>query len=132
MIQDFLGRGWAFPVRPNGRGGVTMVDGETDIEQSIRIILGTVPGERVMRPKFGCELHRLVFAPNSPTTEGLADYYIRDALGRWEPRIQVERVDVEPDPGEDGVLLIKIHYTIRSTNDTRNLVYPFYRIPEEE
>jgi len=116
----------------DNRGGIAMATGESDIEQSIRIILETAPGERVMRPEFGCGLHNLVFAPNSPTTAGLVDYHVREALGRWEPRIEVERVDVTPDPMGEAILLIKIHYQIRSTNDRRNLVYPFYRIPEEE
>jgi phage baseplate assembly protein W len=109
-----------------------MSTGAADIEQAIRVILETAPGERVMRPAFGCGLHRLVFAPNSPTTAGLVAYHVREALGRWEPRIEVERVDVSPDPQREAVLMIDIHYRVRSTNDRRNLVYPFYRIPEEE
>lgn len=132
MEGDFLGRGWAFPLGVDHRGGVALSAGEADIEQSIRIILETAPGERVMRPEFGCGLHRLVFAPNSPTMADLVSYHIREALGRWEPRIEVERVDVAPDPQRDAVLQISILYRIRSTNDLRNLVYPFYRIPEEE
>lgn len=132
MESDFLGRGWAFPVGVNNRGGMALASGQTDIEQSIRIILETAPGERVMRPEFGCGLHRLVFAPNSPTTAGLVDYHVREALGRWEPRIEVERVNIRPDERRDAVLLIDIQYRVRSTNDRRNLVYPFYRIPEEE
>jgi len=132
MEGDFLGRGWAFPVGVDHRGGMAMASGEADIEQAIRVILETAPGERVMRPEFGCGLHRLVFAPNSPTTAGLVAYHVREALGRWEPRIEVERVDVSPDPLRDAVLFIQIRYRIRSTNDLRNLVYPFYRIPEEE
>ena len=132
MERDFLGRGWAFPVGVDHRGGVALTGGEDDIEQSIRVILETAPGERVMRPEFGCGLHRLVFAPNSPTTAGLVAYHVREALGRWEPRIDVERVEVNPDPQHEAVLMIDIRYRIRSTNDRRNLVYPFYRIPEEE
>ena len=132
MDKDFLGKGWAFPVGVDSRGGIALVHGEDDIEQSIRIILETSPGERVMRPEFGCGIHDLVFAPNSPTTAGLIAYRVREALGRWEPRIEVTGVDVRADPQRDAVLLIEIHYTIRSTNDRRNLVYPFYRIPEEE
>jgi phage baseplate assembly protein W len=132
MEADFLGRGWAFPIGVNHRGGIALAPGESDIEQSIRIILETAPGERVMRPEFGCGLHRLVFAPNSPTTAGLVAYHVREALGRWEPRVDIENVDVSADPHRDAVLLIEIQYRIRSTNDRRNLVYPFYRIPEEE
>ena len=132
MEGDFLGRGWTFPLGVDHRGGIATSSGEADIEQAIRIILETAPGERVMRPEFGCGLYGLVFAPNSPTTAGLVSYHIREALGRWEPRIEVERVDVAPDPQRDAVLQISILYRIRSTNDLRNLVYPFYRIPEEE
>jgi phage baseplate assembly protein W len=132
MEGDFLGRGWAFPLRVDPRGGIKMSTGAADIEEAIRVILETAPGERVMRPAFGCGLHRLVFAPNSPTTAGLVAYHVREALGRWEPRIEVERVDVAPDPQREAVLLIDITYRVRSTNDRRNLVYPFYRIPEEE
>jgi len=132
MEGDFLGRGWAFPLGVDHRGGIKMSTGAPDIEQAIRIILETAPGERVMRPAFGCGLHRLVFAPNSPTTAGLVAYHVREALGRWEPRIEVERIDVSPDLQREAVLMIDIHYRVRSTNDRRNLVYPFYRIPEEE
>jgi phage baseplate assembly protein W len=132
MEGDFLGRGWAFPIGPDHRGGIGMVAGEADIEQAIRIILETAPGERVMRPEFGCGLHDLVFAPNSPATAGLVAYHVQEALGRWEPRIEVEEIQVAPDPRRPTVLLIEIRYRIRSTNDVRNLVYPFYRIPEEE
>jgi len=132
MEGDFLGRGWAFLVGVNHRGGIATVGGEADIEQAIRVILETAPGERVMRPEFGCGLHRLVFAPNSPTTAGLVAFHVREALGRWEPRVEVEQVDVSPDPQRDAVLFIQIRYRVRSTNDLRNLVYPFYRIPEEE
>lgn len=132
MEGDFLGRGWAFPVGVNHRGGIETVSAEADIEQSIRIILETAPGERVMRPEFGCGLHNLVFAPNSPATAGLVAYHVQEALGRWEPRIEVEEIQVAPDPRRPAVLLIEVRYRIRSTNDVRNLVYPFYRIPEEE
>jgi len=132
MDKDFLGRGWAFPVGVDSRGGIAMASGQEDIEQSIRIILETAPGERVMRPEFGCGIHNLVFAPNSPTTAGLVAYHVQEALGRWEPRIEVEAVDVRPDRDRDSLLLIAIRYTVRKTNDHRNLVFPFYRIPEEE
>ncbi len=132
MEGDFLGRGWAFPIDVDHRGGIETVAAEADIEQSIRIILETAPGERVMRPEFGCGLHNLVFAPNSPATAGLVAYHVQEALGRWEPRIEVEEIQVAPDARRPAVLLIDIRYRIRSTNDVRNLVYPFYRIPEEE
>jgi len=132
MEQDFLGQGWSFPVSVDSRGGIHLVPGQTDIEQAILIILGTAKGERVMRPEFGCGIHDLVFAPNNPTTAGLIAYHIRDALGRWEPRIEVEEVHVRADPQDHARLLVDIRYRVRATNDERNLVYPFYLIPGEE
>jgi len=127
--KDILGTGWAFPLRIDGRGGMALSQHENDIEESIRIILCTAKGERRMRPDFGCEIHDLVFAPNNATTWGLAAHYVEDALGWWEPRIEVTDVDTQLDPDDSGRLLITISYTIRATNDERNLVYPFYIIP---
>jgi phage baseplate assembly protein W len=84
-----------------------------------------------MRPEFGCRIHDYVFAPADATTAGLVAYEVRQSLLRWEPRIEVTDVIVTPDPYDPGVLLVDIHYTVRSTNDPRNLVFPFYVIPEE-
>jgi hypothetical protein len=131
-MTDFLGRGWRFPVGVDSRGGIAMTEGVEDIERAMRVILETAPGERVMRPEFGCGLHEVVFAPNSPSTAGLIDYHVREALGRWEPRVEVLEVTVAPDERRSAVLLITVRYRVRATNDERNLVYPFYRIPEEE
>jgi hypothetical protein len=131
-MTDFLGRGWRFPVGVDSRGGMAMTEGVEDIERAMRVILETAPGERVMRPEFGCGLHEVVFAPNSPSTAGLIDYHVREALGRWEPRVEVLEVTVAPDERRSAVLLITVRYRVRATNDERNLVYPFYRIPEEE
>jgi phage baseplate assembly protein W len=128
---DYLGVGWAFPLRLDPRGRIALVRREQDIEQAIRVILETPIGQRVMRPEFGCQIHELVFAPNDATTAGLAAYYVQEALGRWEPRIDVQRVDVGPDPDDTSQLLIEISYTIRATYDSRTLVFPFYRIPGE-
>ena len=129
---DIIGVGWAFPVRPDVRGGVATVRGTDTIERAIRLILQTVKGERVMRPEFGSDLHLLVFAENSPTTAGLAEYYVRTALARWEPRIEV--LDVRVDWSELGLgkMLLEISYRVKATNDVRNLVFPFYAIPGEE
>lgn len=131
--QDIVGRGWAFPVRPDVRGriGLTTSVPET-IERSIRLILQTVKGERVMRPEFGSDLHLLTFAPNDATTVGQADYYVRQALARWEPRITVEGVKVSWSGMHLGMMMIEIEYLVKATNDRRNLVFPFYAIPEEE
>jgi phage baseplate assembly protein W len=108
-----------------------MVGGEVEIEQAVRIILGTSPGQRVMRPEFGCRLQELVFAPNNSRTAGLAERYVREALGRWEPRIRVTAVSVSTDNQHEGQLSIGVEYLIKATHSSRSLVYPFYLIPEE-
>lgn len=130
--QEFLGRGLAFPLQVNPRGEIALVGGGRDIEQSIRIILGTTPGERVMRPEFGCRIHELLFAPLNAATEGLMVHYVEQALGWWEPRIDVREVKVTPDPRRDGAVFIEILYEIKSTHDERSIVYPFFLIGEEE
>ncbi len=132
MASDFLGSGWSFPVKIDARGRIALAHRERDIEEAIAMILLTPKGQRVMRPEFGCEIHDLIFAPNDPTTRGLAAYYVEQALARWEPRIRVLEVQVNPDPGEAERLLVEIHYEVKTTLDRRTLVYPFYRIPGEE
>lgn len=129
MSGDFIGRGWAFPIRINATGGIALVGREQKLAESIRLILGTAPGERPMRPEFGCGIHDLVFATADATTAGRVAYSVRAALERWEPRIDVDDVDVTW--GDTGVLFVDISYTERETNDRRNLVFPFYVIPEE-
>ncbi len=131
MSDDIIGRGWAFPPRLDHRGRIATVSGEQEIEESIRIILMTSPGQRVMRPEFGCRLNEIVFAPNNLQTIAQAERFVRLALGRWEPRIQVEQVTASPDPEDTARMLINVRYTIRSTHSSRSLVYPFYLIPEE-
>jgi len=129
---DFIGRGWAFPVGLDLRGRVALTSGSESIERAIRLILQTVRGARVMRPQFGSDLHLLVFAENNPTTAGLADFYVRRALARWEPRIEVENVKVSWADADQGAMSINITYIVKATNDRRNLVFPFYAIPQEE
>jgi Bacteriophage baseplate protein W len=130
--QEIVGAGWAFPLQVDGAGGIALSRGETDIEQAIRIILGTAKGERRMRPNFGCAIHDLVFAPNDESTWGLARYAVEEALGWWEPRIDIEEVMVGPNQDEVARLDIRISYRIRATKDSRTLVYPFYLITPEE
>jgi uncharacterized protein len=131
-MSDILGSGWAFPVRfDEQRGQVALARREADIEQAIWMILLTPKGQRVMRPEFGCQIHELVFAPNDATTAGLATYYVEEALGMWEPRVRVQEVVAQPDPAYAERLLIAIRYEVRATHDSRSLVFPFYRIPEE-
>jgi uncharacterized protein len=124
--QDMLGTGWAFPLRIDSRGGLALSGNENGIVESIRTILGTAQGERRMRPGFGCDIHTLIFAPNNVATWGLAAHYVEEALGMWEPRIEVTEVDARPDPQDTARLLIRIGYRIKATNDARNIVYPFY------
>jgi Bacteriophage baseplate protein W len=129
---QFIGRGWAFPMSVAPTGGVAMVEQEREIEQAIRIVLGTAPGERPMRPEFGCGIHDYVFAPSDGATAGRIAHEVRIALDRWEPRIEVTDVVVTFDTANEGVLYVDVHYALRSSNSERNLVFPFYTIPEEE
>jgi phage baseplate assembly protein W len=127
MDSDFLGRGWDFPVRLDDDRQLRMTpDGEESVRQSIWMILSTSPGERVMRPDFGCGLHDLVFGVNNAGTATAVARAVRQALAVWEPRIDVLDVFAAPDPAEPNLLLIEINYQVRSTNSRFNLVYPFY------
>ena len=132
MAQEFVGAGWAFPLRADTTGGIALVSGVREIEESIRLILATAPGERPMRPEFGCAVHEYVFAPADASTAGDIAYAVRVALERWEPRIELEGIDVRFDEVDQGTLYIQISYAIRGTNDPRNLVFPFYVIPPTE
>jgi phage baseplate assembly protein W len=132
MSDEFIGQGWAFPLRTDAAGSIALVSGEQELEESIRLILGTSLGERPMRPEFGCGIHEYVFAPADSTTAGLMAYEVRTALTRWEPRIEVTEVTVTIDDLQQERLYIDISYLIRETNDPRNLVFPFYVIPVEE
>jgi Bacteriophage baseplate protein W len=129
---DFIGRGLAFPIHTDVTGSIALVGGEREIIESIRLILATSPGERPMRPEFGCAIHDLVFAPADTATAGQIAYEVRLSLERWEPRITVTDVVVRFDEADQGTLLIDIRYSVRSTNDPRNLVFPFYVIPGHE
>jgi phage baseplate assembly protein W len=129
--KEFVGQGLAFPLQVNPRGELALVTGATDIEQSIGIILGTIPGERVMRPFFGCRAWELIFAPNDAATQSLLVAYVRQALEFWEPRIELLDVDVNLDPNDDATLLVDINYEIKTTHDRRSIVYPFYIMGEE-
>jgi phage baseplate assembly protein W len=130
MALQFVGAGWAFPVRTDPTGGIALVTGDREIEQAIRLVLGTAPGERAMRPEFGCRIHDLVFGPANATTAGEIAYEVRRSLDRWEPRIDVVDVRVAFDEADAGTVHVDLHYTIRGTNDPRNLVFPFYVIPD--
>ena len=124
--RAFLGVGWAFPLRLAGDHSVATAAYEEDIRESIRIILGTRRNERVMRPEFGAGLEDFVFEPVSPATIEALKKRVEEALIDWEPRIDVNRVEVTTDPALRDRLLISIDYRVRSTNTNYNLVYPFY------
>lgn len=129
MSDEFIGRGWAFPLRTDSTGGIALVSREREIEEAIRLILGTSPGERPMRPEFGCRINEYVFASADGGTASNIAAEVKASLRRWEPRIDVEDVIVSFDARDASVLYIDIRYAIRRTNDRRNLVFPFYVIP---
>ena len=131
MRDDFIGFGWAFPVGVDSTGGIAMSGGEQSIEQAIQLILRTYPGERPMRWQFGSFLRDRVFDGIGGDTPARISGDVRQALARWEPRIDVEEVDVVGDPDRPGLCYIDIHYTVKATNHPHNLVFPFYTIPGE-
>jgi phage baseplate assembly protein W len=131
-MSDILGSGLAFPLHVDARGALALAGGEDDIDQAIALILGTAPGEREMRPEFGCAVHDLVFDTIDAAMIGKLETAIRAALDRWEPRIEVHSLDFDLASVDEGQLIITIGYTVRATNHRRNLVYPFYVIPEED
>ncbi|MGZ5442162.1 MAG: GPW/gp25 family protein [Thermoanaerobaculia bacterium] len=125
--KDFLGRGWAMPVDLDPRTGlVATVVFEEDIRQSILIILETAPGERVMRPNFGCGIHELVFSAVDSTVIQRIRSVVEEALRRCEARIEVLGVTVDEAATSEGKLLIELEYRVRKTNQVGNLVFPFY------
>ena len=132
MHGDIIGTGVGFPLRVDRGGGIALSSGVEDIDEAIVLVLGTAAGERPMRPEFGCGIHDFVFESIDAYTLGKIEFEIRDALDRWEPRIDVADVDFDLSRSDEGVVLIEITYVLRTTNDVRNLVYPFYVIPAEE
>ncbi len=122
---DFLGRGWKYPVSIDG-GKIAFSQGEESIRESIKIILGTAKGERIMRPDFGCNINELAFSPNNTQTATMIEFHIKEALMKWEQRIEVLDVNAYPDQAETNRINIDIDYMIKTTNTKSNLVYPFY------
>ena len=122
---SFLGTGWAFPPRFGRDGRTVMVSDERDIRESLQILLATRPGERIMHPLYGCNLHALVFEHVSESVVTEIRQTVLQAIARCEPRIEVEQVQVLPGPDAHGVLPIEIVYRIRATDTRANLVYPF-------
>jgi phage baseplate assembly protein W len=132
VSQEFIGSGWAFPLRTDATGSVALVSQHREIEESVRLILGTAYGERPMRPEFGCGIHDYLFASPDAETAGRLAHEVRTSLRRWEPRITVQDVTVSFDADDQSLLYIDIRYALRDSNDPRNLVFPFYVIPAEE
>lgn len=129
--KDFIGRGWSFPVRIGGSGGVRLTSGAEELDASIRMIVSTAHGERVMRPEFGCRIWDQLFEPINTDSLGAMEQSVEEAIEMWEPRVDVESVEAEQDAEVPELVNIAINYEIRQTNDRRNLVYPFYVIPQE-
>lgn len=127
LNQSYLGRGWSFPPTfIKGNQQVELVAEETDIEQSLHLLLATRPGERIMQPDYGCNLDVLLFEPLTTTLITYVKDIINTAVVFHEPRINVNSIQIEPQPDQQGLLLLKVDYTIRTTNSRFNFVYPFY------
>ena len=129
--NEIVGQGWAFPPHVDAQGSLALTNRYNELEQALRIILATAPGQRVMRPDFGCRLHELLFAPNNSQAAARAHRYVEEAIGRWEPRVRLLDLAVRPDPEDGARLLVEVEYEVKRTQDRRSLVYPFYLIPEE-
>src|SRR6516225_3024666 len=129
-MTDFIGSGWAFPARVDATGEVALARGTKLLEQAMRLILSTYPGERPMRPEFGSRLRDFIFAGATLDNAAAIANEVLHALERWEPRADINDVTLSLDDAELGKLYIDIKYTIKATNDMRNLVFPFYTIPE--
>ncbi len=132
MKKNFLGRGWRHPIGVDAQGGTAMSSADDNIEQAIRVLLGTAIGERVMRPDFGCYIHDYVFYPNNASTAALVAYYAAASIRKWEPRVDELEVRAYPDRSAENRLLIDISYRVISENNRRNLVYPFYLRREQD
>jgi phage baseplate assembly protein W len=131
MANEFIGAGWSFPLRIDSTGAFALETDTRDIEQAIKLILFTSPGERPMRPNFGCRIHDRVFSLTNEATAAALANDVRAALEQWEPRIELTDVLVNFDQTAAGTFFIDIGYRIRSDNSERNLVFPFYVIPDE-
>jgi phage baseplate assembly protein W len=130
--KSFLGSGWSFPVRIGSNGGIAVTSYEQNIEENIRIILGTALGERVMEPDFGSYIHDYTFHPNNPNTASLVGNYAQNALSKHEPRIEGIDVRAYPDPTNENMLILDINYKIARDNSLSNMVYPFYLRREQD
>ena len=125
MSLNYLGKGISFPLETQSNGQIAVAKDRQKIRQSIRLILGTAKGERIMRPEFGCGVHDLLFEPDSASLRGLVAHEVQTALVEWEPRIRVDSVSVVTAPNEPSKILASIQYTIRDKSSPSNIVYPF-------
>jgi phage baseplate assembly protein W len=132
LLASFVGRGIAFPMGVDRDGNIRLTRGTENLDASVRVILSTALGERLMRPQFGCRIWDLLFEPVNSNTLGLMSQAVSDAIRQWEPRVDVTEVECVPDASDSSLVHIRISYKVRDTNDRRNLVYPFYVIPREE
>ena len=128
--SDFVGQGMSFPLAIDRAGSFLMVSGSESLESSITMILSTAPGERVHRPRFGCQIWELLFEPISPELLGRCEQAVETALEFWEPRIDVVNVEARATSAE-GEVEILIDYVVKIVNERRNLVFPFYVIPSD-
>ena len=126
--NDFLGQGWGFPPTFNSRlADVVMTEKEEDIEKSLHILLTTAVGERVMEPKYGCNMEELVFESLNTTTKTLMKDKIQTSILYFEPRIDVTKIELNDTNQLEGEILIEIEYVVRATNSRFNFVFPYYR-----
>lgn len=132
MHTDLIGTGWNFPLRTGPHGGFAMTGGTAKLEQAMRLVLTTYPGERAKQPEFGSRLRDYVFRPVAPNNLAGLAHEVRSALRRWEPRVSITDVEAYPAPDEPRLLYIEIAYTVLATNDPRNLVFPFHTDPDGE
>jgi uncharacterized protein len=126
MSYPFIGRGWRFPIKVNARGGLDWSEGPDRVRDAIWLVLNTAQGERVMRPTFGAGVQDYVFQPNSPATRAALAAAIKQALARWEPRIELDAVRVEAVQGEPSQVIASVEYRLRATNELFNVVLPFW------
>jgi phage baseplate assembly protein W len=127
-----LGRGLAFPLSVDARGAIALATGTDDVDQAIASVLSTAPGERPMRPEFGCRVHEHIYDVIDAATLGRIETAVRDALERWEPRVEIVDIAFDLAAQDQGRLDVLLTYRVRETGSERNLVYPFYVIPEED
>ncbi len=132
MSSEIIGSGLAFPLGVDARGGIALARGEDDIDQALHLILSTAPGERPMRPEFGCAVHDHVFEVLDASAFGAIENAVRQAIERWEPRVTVSTIEFDLERRDEGCLDIILTYEIPEVPGVRNLVHPFYVIPEEE